>query len=199
MGDGFLKFMLTCMWADLMIFLLLWGPLLLLAAVCVLTLNTLSPQRRRGLFTLFFSMLGLAAVLFGGAWALDQRGLAWRTWVQEGMSAILWLLGLVTGILTVVYAGRWLPERHPTAGRIVVCMSGLCFVSTMFVGSVVGALWCMGPGETVGIYQGRRVVQAKWVWMDTSYNLYEYHGPLVRGKDSITWGEMPLLDGTEMP
>lgn len=197
--DGFLAYWLAWLWEELMVFLLLWGPLLLLAAVCVLTLNTLPPQRRRGLFALFFSMLGLAAVLFGGAWVLDQRGLAWRTWAQEDMSAILWLLGLVTGILTVVYARRWLPERHPTAGRIVVRLSVLCLASAMFVGSVTGALWCMGPGETVGTYRGRKVVQGKWVWMDTSYNLYEYHGPLVRGKDSITWGEMPLLDGVKLP
>lgn len=179
--DGFLKFMLTRAWADLMMFVLLWGPLLLLAAVCVLTLNTLPPQRRRGLFALFFTMLGVAAVLFGGAWGLDQRGLAWRTWFQEGMSIVLWLVGLATGILTIVYARRWLPEHHGTGGRIAVYLSAFALAAVMFSGSVVGLLWAMGPGEQVVIYQGEKMILGKWTWMDTSYSLYEYRGPLVRG------------------
>lgn len=47
-------------------FLVLWGPLLVLAAVCVTTLNELPPLRRRGLF----------ALLFGGAGVL-RSGLAY--------------------------------------------------------------------------------------------------------------------------
>lgn len=179
--DSFTKYMLSRAWADLMLFLFLWGPLLLLGAVCVLTLDTLPPRRRRGLFALFFILLGLAAVLFGGAWALDQNGLAWRTWFQEGMSGALWVVGLATGMLTVLYGGRWLPERHKTAGKIVVALSALCLFSAMLVGTVLGGLWCLGPGEQVVTYDGHRMILGKWTWMDTSYELYEYHGPLVRG------------------
>ena len=185
---------LNQMGEDFMPFLFLWGPLLVLAAVCVATLNHLPPRRRRGLFALFFIMLGLAAVLFGGAWVLDQNGLTWRTWAQEGMSCILWVVGLVTGTLTVLYGRRWLPERRQGWGRAAVYLSALCLISAMFSGTVMGGLWCLGPGETVGVYQGRKVVQGKWVWLDTSYDLYEYHGPLVRGARPIAWGEGPLLD-----
>ena len=144
----------------------------------MLTLNRLPPQRRRGLFALFFTLLGLAAVLLGGAWLLDRNGLAWRTWFQESLSLALWLVGLATGTMTVVYAGRWLSERSK---GVVVGLSAFCLVSAMFVGTICGGLWSMGPGEQVVAYQGQKMILGKWVWMDTSYELYEYHGPLVRG------------------
>lgn len=160
----------------------LWGllvlPLVELAVVCVVTLKRLPPQRRKGLFALFFIMLGLALVLFGGAWVLDRNGLAWRTLFQNGLSLILWLVGLTTGVMTVAYAGRWPPERSK---GIVTGLSAFCLISAMFVGTILGGFWCMGPGEQVVTYQGRKMILGKWVWMDTSYQLYEYHGPLVRG------------------
>lgn len=175
---------------------LLWLPLLELAAVCVVALNELEPRRRRGLFPLFVVLLALAAVLFGGAAALGHYGLAWRTWFQEGLSVILWLVGLATGILTVAYGRRWMARRwQPKRAELGMTVTLFCLVSAMFVGTVLGGLWCLGPGETVGVYQGRRVVQGAWTWMETSYAVYEYHGPLVRGKNSIAWGEAPLLDG----
>ena len=179
--DGFTRYMLTRAFADLMLFLFLWGPLMELGLLCLLTLNHLPPQRRRGLFALFFSLLGLAGVLFGGAWMLEAHGLTWRTWFQGGLSLILWLTGLTTGIMTVIYAGRWLSERGKGVKTVVTALSALCFVSAMAVGTVLGGLWCLGPGEQVVTYEGRRMVLGKWTWMDTSYELYEYHGPLVRG------------------
>ena len=39
----------------------------------------------------------------------------------------------------------------------------------------------MGPGEQVVTYQGQKMILGKWDWRDTTYVLYEYHGPLVRG------------------
>lgn len=196
--EGYMNYLLTQLWEELLTFLTLFLPFLVLGTVCIMTLNELPPQRRRGLFALFFTMLGIAAVLFGGAWMLDQNGLAWRTWFQEGMSVVLWVVGLVTGTLTVLYSRRWLPERHHTAGKVVVCLSGLCLVSAMFVGTIVGGLWCLGPGEQVGTYQGQKVVQGRYSFMEDSYAIFEYHGPLVRGKESIAWAECPLLDGTQL-
>ena len=174
----------------------LWGllalPLVELAVVCVMTLNRLPPQRRRGLFALFFVMLGLAAVLFGGAWVLDRNGLAWRTWFQESMSLVLWLVGLTTGIMTVVYAGRWLSERRK---GVVTGLSVCCLVNAMFVGTILGGLWCMGPGEQVVTYQGRKMVLGKWVWLDTGYVLYEYHGPLVRSGPAVVDFRLDDVEG----
>lgn len=177
------------------LWLTLWGPLLLLAAVCVTTLNRLEPQRRRGLFPLFFIMLGLGTVLFGGAWVLDRCSLVWRIRPQMGMASALWLIGLLTGVLTVVYAKRWLLKWHRARGRAVVCLSALCLASVMLAGTFLGGLWCVGPGEEVGTYQGRKVVQGRFSWHEVTYDLYEYHGPLVRERDSFKWSESPLLDG----
>lgn len=193
-----MEFVLTQAWEELMLILFLGIPLLLLASVCVTTLDKLPPQRRRGLFALLAVLLALTAVLFGGAAVLNQNGLAWRTWFQQGMSGALWAVGLATGTLTVLYAGRWLPEQHRTAGKIVVGLSRICLISAMLVGTVVGGLWCLGPGEEVGTYQGRRVVQGKWTFLECTYELYEYHGPLVRGADCIQWSEAPLLDRAVM-
>lgn len=171
--------------------LLLWGPLLTLGAVCALTLAKLEPRRRRGLLPALAVMLALGLALFGGTWLLARFGLAWRTWAREGLAVLLGLSGLSTGILTVIYARRWLGGvKGP-----VTWLCGLCLAGAMFSCGVMGLLWAMGPGETVGIYQGRKVVQGKWVWLDTSYALYEYHGPLARGAEPIAQGLEPLLDG----
>lgn len=180
---------------DLVMFLFLMAPLLELTAVCVLTLGKLPSQRRKGLFPLFFAMLGLAAVLFGGAWALEACGLAWRTWFQEGMSVILWLLGLTAGILTVVYAGRWLVQRGEAMKGVVMGLSAFCLVSVMLVGTVTGGLWAMGPGEQVVAYEGQKMILGKWTWMESSYSLYEYHGPLVRGASPRVDWDWSLLEG----
>lgn len=177
----------------LAVFLLL--PLVELAALCVLTLDKLPPQQRRGLFALFFTMLGLAAVLFGGAWVLDSCGLAWRTWIQEGMSAVLWLMGLTTGLLTIIYAGGWLAQRGSGTKGVVMGLSAFCLASAMFVGTIMGGLWCLGPGEQVVSYEGQKMILGKWTWMDTSYSLYEYHGPLVRGASPRVDWDWSLLEG----
>lgn len=181
----------------------LWGMLVLplaeLAALCLLTLDNLPPQRRRGLFALFFTMLGLAAVLFGGALALGAYGLAWRTWFQEGLSVVLWLVGLVTGAMTVGYAGRWLAQRGRAVKRVVTGLSACCLVSAMLVGTLLGGLWCLGPGEQVVTCAGRKVVLGKWIWMETSYELYEYHGPLVRGAVPLLGCDEALPAGLPPP
>lgn len=164
---------------DLYLIIFLVFPLLELAALCVLTLDNLPPQRRRGLLALFSALLAMAAALFGGALLLGRNGLAWRTWFQEGLSLLLWLTGLATGLVTVVCAGRWL-SRHK---GLVIGFSAFCLASAMFTGTVLGGLWALGPSEQVVTYNGRRMILGKWVWMDTSYELYEYHGPLVRGAE----------------
>lgn len=199
--DGFLDYLLTQMWEELLLVLLLWFPLLVLAVVCAATLDKLEPRRRRGLFPLFAMMLALAVVLFGGAAALGQYGLAWRTWVQEGLAVLLWLTGLSTGILTVVYGGRWLRAWRAGWGQAAVCLSGLCLASAMLVGTVMGGLWCMGPGERVITYAGRKAILGTWTWIGRSYELYEYHGPLVRGAGPmlVDWDESLVEGAVNVP
>lgn len=168
---------------------ILWGllvfPMMELAALCILTLRRLPAQRRTGLLALFIVLLGLSAALFGGAWALRRFGLTWRTWLQEMLSAVLWLVGLVTGTMTVGYAGRWLSERGRAAKSVVTGLSIFCLVSAMLMGTLLGGLWAMGPGEQVVAYRGEKMILGKWIWHDTGYELYEYHGPLVRGAGPV--------------
>lgn len=192
---GVLDYLLTQMWGGLLV-VLLWLPLLELAAVCVVALNELEPPRRRGLFALFFTLLTLAAVLFGGAAALGWSGLAWRTWVQEGLSVILWLVGLVTGVLTVAYGKRWMAQRWPPKrAELGMTVTLFCLVSAMFVGTVMGGLWAMGPGEQVVAYKGQKMILGTWTWMEKSYSLYEYRGPLVRGDVPVPDWDSSWLEG----
>ena len=164
---------------------ILWGllvlPLAELAVLCVLTLRSLPAQRRRGLLALFIVLLALSAVLFGGAWMLRRFGLTWRTWFQEILSAVLWLAGLASGIATVGYAGRWLSERGEAVKSVVTGLSVCCLASAMLMGTLLGGLWAMGPGEQVVTCKGQKMILSKWIWHDTGYELYDYHGPLVRG------------------
>lgn len=141
------------------------AAMLVIWAVCAVR----RPGKRRVLLALFAAAAALAAVLFGGRRLLEQNGLTYRTWLLEGLSIVLWAAGLALGLY--------------------------CLVCVMLCGTIIGGLWAAGPGEEVGFYHGRQVVQGRWTWMETSYNLYEYHGPLVRGVNSIAWGEGPLLDG----
>lgn len=168
---------------------ILWGllvlPLIELAALCVLTLRRLPSQRRRGLLALFIALVVLSAVLFGGAWVLRRFGLTWRTWLQEMLSAVLWLVGLVTGITTVAYAGRWLSERGKAVRSVVTGLSACCLACALLVGTLLGGLWAMGPGEQMVTYRGEKMILSKWIWHDTGYELYEYHGPLVRGAGPV--------------
>lgn len=193
---GFLDSLLTQVQEALLPAVLLWLPLLELAAVCVVALNELEPPRRRGLFPLFVVMLAMAAVLFGGAAALGHYGLAWRTWVQEGLSVILWLVGLVTGILTVAYGKRWMAQRWPPKrAELGMTVTLFCLVSAMFVGTVMGGLWAMGPGEQVVAYKGQKMILGTWTWMEKSYSLYEYRGPLVRGDVPVPDWDPSWLEG----
>lgn len=174
--------------------LLWWLPLaamVVLWTVCMVRL----PGKRRGLLALLAGTAAVAAVLFGGRWLLERSGLTWRTWLQEGLSVVLWALGLAVGVVTVQRFYALLRERRTKLASWGMALGLYCLVCVMLSGTVLGGLWAMGPGETVGHYQGRQVVQGEWTWMETSYNLYEYHGPLVRGSLPIAWSEEPLLNG----
>lgn len=194
---GFLDSLLTQAGEALVPAVLLWLPLLELAAVCVVALNELEPRRRRGLFPLFVVLLALAAVLFGGAAALGHYGLVWRTWFQEGLSVILWLVGLATGILTVAYGRRWMARRwQPKRAELGMTVTLFCLVSAMFVGTVLGGLWCLGgPGEQVVAYKGQKMILGTWTWMERTCSLYEYHGPLVRGDVPVPDWDESLVEG----
>lgn len=180
--------------------LLLWLPLAGLLAMwgaCAARI----PGKRRGLLLLFIPALVLAAVLFGGEWLLGQNGLTYRTWLREGLSVVLWVAGLVLGIATVRHFHGWLKENRPKLAAWGMALSLYGLVCVMLFGTVLGGLWAMGPGEQVVTYAGEKAVLGTWTWMDTSYELYEYHGPLVRGAEPMLadWDETLIEGAVNVP
>ena len=174
----------------------LWVPLALLVGMALACLIRLSRDQRRGLLTATVVVGCAAAILFGGVWLLRGCGLSWRTVPLEVLCALTWLSGLTAGVLTVRYLPR-LARQH--APRLVVWAQAAalyCLLSVMLVGSFVGLFWAAftqnSGGETVGTYEGQRVVQVE---MDSSiYTLFAYHGPLVRGTEALAWSEEPMVE-----
>lgn len=177
-----------------MSFLLMWGPLLTLALAGFSTLGELKPGQRRGLFPLLLGTPGLGAVLFGVTWGLDQCGLSWRAWVQVGILSGLWLMGLVTGILIIVYARRWLSELGGVMKTVITGLCALSLTSIMLLSGFVILMFAGINSDQVGVYQGRKVVQEKMSWHRCTYYLYEYRGPFIRSRYSIGQSRSPFLE-----
>lgn len=176
--------------------LLIWGPLLTLALVGLLTLDELQPWRRRGLFPLLVGTPLLAVVLFGVTWGLERCGLAWRVGVQAGIFSGLWLMMLTAGISIVVYARRWLSEL---GGIMKTAITGLCVLSLTSIMLLSGFVVLMFAGinsDQVGVYQGRKVVEEKTSWHGCTYYLYEYRGPLIRSGYPIGQSRSSFLEGS---
>lgn len=172
----------------------LYLPLAALVVLCVLCLVKLPGSRRRGLFPVASALAVCAAVLFGGAWPLGWFSLEWRMIPKTVLGTAIWLLGLGAGILTVRYTMRRLNERRPKLALWGAALALYCLISVMGSGSILGGLWALAPSEEVGTWQGRTVVQCAWTFMGSSYQVYEYHGPLVRGADALAWSEEPMIE-----
>lgn len=179
-----------------MLWLFLWGPLVLLVILALVCVFCLPSVRRRGLLPAVAAVGISAVILFGGEWLLNRYGLTWRMIPREVLCVGTWLAGLTAGVLTVRYVPRWLEERRPKLALWGMALALYCLISVMGSGTLLGGFWAMGPGEQVGTWQGQTVVQGRWSWLDTSYEVYEYHGSLVRGAEPLAWGEEPLLENT---
>lgn len=178
------------------VFFLFYLWLIFLVAIWLWCVIRIPKGERRGLLPAGVSVFLWAAVLFVGQWLLESRGLTWRNWPRSILCVLTWISGLTVGVLTVCYAPRAVRQRTAPAKRGGLrAFAAFCLLMSMWYGTIMGGLWAMGPSEEVGTWQGRRVVQGKWVWLDVSYEVYEYHGPLVRGSESLAWGEVPLLEG----
>lgn len=172
----------------------LYLPLGVLCVLCALCLAKLGGSRRRGLLPAVLVMIFCAVVLFVGEWLLKRNGLTWRNVPKLTLCSILWLTGLSSGVLTVRYVTRWLNGVQPKLALWGTALTLYCLICVMGAGTLLGGLWSVGPSEQVGTWQEQTVVQGKWSWMETTYDVYEYHGPLVRGTESLGWSEMPMLE-----
>lgn len=177
-----------------MSFLLLWGPLLTLALAGFSTLGELETLQRRGLFPLLLGTPGLAAVLFGVTWGLEQCGLTWRVGVQAGILSGLWLMVLTAGVLIIIYARRWLSELGGVMKAVITGLCALSLTSIMLLSGFVILMFAGINSDQVGVYQGRKVVQEKMSWHRCTYYLYEYRGPFIRSRYSIGQSRSPFLE-----
>ena len=177
----------------------LWAPLALLVGMALACLVRLAREQRRGLLAAALAVGCSAAVLFGGDWLLAGQGMTWRTAPLNGLCALIWAFGLAAGVLTVRYLPRLVRGRRPRLAVWAQALTLYCLISVMIFGSFLGLFWAAlvqdTGGERVGAYEGQRVVQVTSTWLgDTSYQLYEYHGPLVRGTESLAVSMEPFLE-----
>lgn len=174
--------------------LLFWSPMILLAVVCILRLPA---ARRRGLLPAALTAGIAAVILFPGGWLLGLWGLTWRTSPKTVLHVILCLSGLTAGVLTSGYLARWLAASRKGLRVCVETAAVLCLLYSMCCGFLEGVLWAGDPEEQVGVWQGQTVVQGTHTFPRPTYDIYEYHGPLIRGNQSLSWSWSPLLDGEE--
>ena len=172
--------------------LYLW--LILLVGMWLVCIIRVPAGERKGLLPAGLAVFLWAAVLFGGQWLLERRGLTWRSGPQYILCVLTWVSGLAAGVLTVRDGPKVFRRRRAPVTWGIRLFSVACLFMAMWFGTIGGGLWAAGPLETVGEYRGEKVVQGKWVWLDVSYELYEYRGALVRGSESIAWGEGPFFE-----
>ncbi len=177
----------------------LWVPLALLVGMALVCLVRLPREQRRGLLTATAVVGCAAAILFGGVWLMRGHGLSWRTVPLEVLCALTWLSGLTAGVLTVRYLPRLVRRHAPRLAVWAQAAALYCLLSVMLIGSFLGLLWAAfiqnGGGETVGIYEGQKVVQVEFTWVgDTSYSIHAYHGPLVRGTEALESSIEPFFE-----
>ena len=178
-------FFLLYLWLILLIVIWLW---------CVIRIPR---GERRGLLPAGAAVFLWGAVLFLGQWLLESRGLTWRIGPRMVLCVLTWTSGLTAGVLTVRNVPRALREKRAGIRWGVLALSAFCLFMSMWFGTIMGGLWAIGPSEEVGVWQGKKVVQGELGWLDVSYAVYEYHGPLVRGSESLAWGMESLLERGE--
>ena len=91
-----------------------------------------------------------------------------------------------------------MPEVAPvlrwTAKGLTLLSAGLVLYCALVYGVILLAFGYSG-GERVLEYRGQTLVEVDDSFLDPIYNYYEYHGPLVRGKEPVYKHQHSRLDG----
>ena len=180
-----------------MLELLFWSPVILLAGLAVVCILRLPAARRRGLLPAALTAGTAAVILFPGGWLLGLWGLTWRTAPKAVLYVILCLSGLTAGVLTSGYLARWLAASRKGLRVCVETVAVLCLLYSMCCGFLGGILWAGDPEEQVSVWQGQTVIQGTDNFLKPTYYIYEYHGPLIRGNQPLSFNGRPLPDGEE--
>lgn len=152
--------------------------LLAMWAVCMLRLPR---ARRRGLLAAFLLTLGLAAVLFGGAWLLDRLGLAWRVRPKETLCILLWAAGLALSLFTVRCFYRLLHDLRPKLAGWAAVAGLFCMATAMLLSTLCGGLWAMSTTVDEEIYPNYAEIFPD----GQASHHYAYYGPLFRSRNPI--------------
>ena len=161
---------------------LLWPPALVGAA----WLAVKERRSRRTLLPLAAGCLLCAAVLWGAPKWARRSGLRLRDWVTTCPACLLALLFAVLLLVASWYLIRradrrwkkWLVRTGALLSLWAVAVWG-----TMVIGVIARP-------ETVGEWQGQKVVMQKLTWMETTYDYYAYSGPFLLG-ERLGWSEEP--------
>ena len=174
-----IAFALTCLVA---------APLLALTALVCLT--SCRGRARKWLGWAAAVFMAAVVLLSGGNSLLERFGLTWRNGVALAMSLVILASGLAGVVLTLVcLLPHKMPELAPGLRWAVMVGAVICAWMVFAYGLTVGLVFAglaFGSEEQVVEYQGQTLVEERECWLDVVYNYYEYHGPLVRGREILS-------------
>ena len=160
----------------------LWLP----ALGAALWLVVREPKSRKVLLPLMAGFLLCMLTLWGGSKLAEACDLRLRGWLTTGPLCLLVLLFLILLAATSWYGGRQISRRW--LRRLVKAGTALAVYSVLLWGFFF--LGLTASTETVGEWQGQKVVMQTITWGENTYNYYAYNGPFLLG-ESLGWSEEP--------
>ena len=160
----------------------LWLP----ALAADLWLAVREPKSRKVLLPLTAGCLLCLLIVWGGPRLAEACGVRLRDWLTTGPLCLLVLLFIALLVMTARYGVRHIPRRW--LRRLAKAGAVLSVYSVLLWGFFF--LCLTARTETVGEWQGQKVVMQKLVWQETTYNYYAYNGPFLLG-ERLGWSEGP--------
>ena len=117
------------------------------------------------------------ALLLGGWTASERWGVRLRDWLVTGPAGLSEVIAVGLFALTAWYGGKQLSRRWK---RRLLCVGSALSVLAVASWSVFW-IGLAASAETVGTWEGQKVVMQRSTWMETSYSYYQYQGPFVLG------------------
>ena len=167
---------------------LIAAPLLWLAILGVGVWTLLREPRSRRVLLPLAVVWGLCMLL---SWYMvtGDRVSTFRNWVVTGP---VYLLAALSIALLIGVA--WYTARRMSSGwkkRLLGVGTGLSVWAVMGWGLLL--LVFTARPETVGEWQGQKVVMQELSWMETTYDYYTYNGPFLLG-ERLGWSEEPWVE-----
>ena len=161
---------------------ILWLP----ALGADLWLVVREPKSRKVLLPLTAGCLLCILILWGGPKLAEAYDLRLRSWLTTDPIWLLVLLSIALLVATARYGGRHLSRRW--LRRLARAGITLAVYSVLLWGFFfLGLTACP---ETVGEWQGQKVVMQELLWGENTYRYYVYNGPFLLG-ESLGWSLEP--------